>query len=104
MSVGFFHLAQLDFRHYAQYLIFTFEIVEERALTDIRRFGDVFHRDIGVAALGKKLKCATEQAHPSLGAMTLAADFQALQVRQILGGESFKECGRAKRRMTFSHK
>ena len=69
---GFSHLAQLNFSHHAQHVIFALEIVEESALADIRGFGDVFHRDIGKAALGKKLERAAEQAHTSFGRATLA--------------------------------
>ena len=98
---SFFHLTQLNFGHHAQYVILALEIVEERAFTDISGFGDIFDRDIGVAALGKKLKRATEQAHPSFGATTLAPP-HALQVRQTLGVESLDGCG-VVRSMTFSH-
>ena len=81
---SFSHLAKLNFSHHAQHVIFALEIVEEGALADIRGFGDVFHRDVGKAALGKKPKSATEQAQTRFGGATLTAS-HALEVREVLG-------------------
>ena len=92
---GFSHLAKLNFSHHTQHVIFTLEIVEEGSLADICGFGDVFYRDIGKAALGKKLKRTTEQAQAGFSGATLAAS-HALQVRELLGSEGFDEGGGAR--------
>src|SRR5208282_2940926 len=98
---GFSYLAQLNFSHHTEHVIFALEIVEKGTLAHIRAVGDVFHRDIGETTLGKKLKRATEQAHTSFGGTTLAAS-HALQVRKVLGSESLDESGGV-RCMTVSH-
>jgi hypothetical protein len=82
-------------------VVLALEIVEESALADIRGFGDVFHRDIGKAVLGKELKRRTEQSYTSFSGATLPAS-QALQVRKTFGSQSFDESGGV-RRMTCTH-
>jgi hypothetical protein len=71
-------------------VILALEIVEEGAFADVRGFGDVFHCDVGEAALGKELERTPEQAQARFGGTALAAS-HALQVGQILGSESFRE-------------
>src|SRR5208337_3104375 len=53
------------------------EIIEEGPLAHVRGFGDVFHRDVGEAALGDELKRAPEQPHPRLRGAPLAASHAA---------------------------
>ena len=53
-------------------MIFAVKIIEEGTLAYVGGFCNVFHGDIGKAALGKELKRATEKAQPGLGRAALA--------------------------------
>jgi hypothetical protein len=82
-------------------VILTFEVVEKCALTHISSFGNIFHRDIGIAAFGKELKRASEESHPRFYSTALAS-VRAWRLRQTIGGLSFDERGWTFY-MTFAH-
>ena len=47
------NLAELNLGHYAEHVVLGFKVVEERSLAHVGGFGNVFHRDVREAALGK---------------------------------------------------
>jgi hypothetical protein len=80
------YLAKLNFGHDAEDMIFGFEIIEERPLTDIGSFSDVFNGDVGKATLGEELKGAAEEANTCFRGAAFAAAFADYR-RQIIGSK-----------------
>src|SRR6201987_1604104 len=77
---GFANFAELNFRHHAEDMIFTFEIIEESALANIGCFGDVFHRPVWEGVLGEDLKSAAKQPQAGFSSPALPPA-HALQMR-----------------------
>ena len=57
---GFADLAELNLGHHAEDVFLALEVVEKCAFTHVGGLRDVFHSDVGEAALGKKLEGTTE--------------------------------------------
>ncbi len=89
---GLSYLSELNFRHHAEYVFFTPEIVEEGAFTYIRCLSNVFYCNVGETALGEELKGAAKQAQTRFGSAALAAP-HTLQMGQVFSDREIWELG-----------
>jgi len=99
---GFPHLPKLNLGHHTQDVFLALEVVEEGAFADVRGLRDVFHGDVGKAALGKELEGAAKKAEPRFRGTALTAT-HALEMGQIFGGGCFQRSCEPNQ-MTVAHK
>ena len=92
-SGGFPHFAKLDFCDDSEHVFLALEVIEERALADVRGLGDVFHCDVGESALGEELEGTAEEAQAGFRGAALASA-HVLEMGESFSGGWFWRHGR----------